>query len=86
MQRVLALVAIALTALTFGGGLLGAGWLLALGEFDTVIPQIKDVQHSEADFSPGGGTGRLEALFTQLSVDVERELPSECRRTSKASS
>ena len=58
----------------------------AVTRFETVIPQIKDVQLSEVEFAPGGATGRLGALFAQLTADIERELPSECRRTAKAPS
>ncbi|MBA4067143.1 MAG: hypothetical protein C0501_26245 [Isosphaera sp.] len=54
--------------------------------FGTIIPQIKGVQQSETEFSPAGGGGRLEALFAQLAAEVEKELPSECRRTAKTPS
>jgi cellulose biosynthesis protein BcsQ len=54
--------------------------------FSTPIPQIKEVRDSEAEFTAGGTGGRLEAVFGQLAAEIERELPSECRRAAKTPS
>ena len=40
MQRLIALIAVALTALTFAGGLVAAGWLLWLGDTRVVLSGV----------------------------------------------
>lgn len=68
-----------------------AGWCRdAYGQevtrFATTIPDIRDVRHSETEFTAHPTGTRLETLFGQLAADVEKELPSECRRSAKAPS
>jgi cellulose biosynthesis protein BcsQ len=80
-----------LTAIESSGWKQVAAWCKdahgqAVFQFATTIPQIKDVQSSEIDFEPQGTTPRLDALFNELAAEVERELPSECRRPANAPS
>jgi len=54
--------------------------------FATCIPEIKEVRDSEREFLTDGVGGKVEQYFGLLAAEIEGELPSECRRVTKASS
>jgi cellulose biosynthesis protein BcsQ len=54
--------------------------------FDTIIPQqTTEVRDSEIDFGPPQSKSRLAVTFAALATEIEKELPSECRRIATAS-
>jgi cellulose biosynthesis protein BcsQ len=57
----------------------------AVKQFDTVIPQmLKDVRDAETLAGAPDPKSKLAQLFAALAAEVERELPSECRRGAAA--
>ncbi len=51
----------------------------------TIIPQQnKEIRDSESEFGLPDPDSRLAAVFSQLATEIEKELPSECRRLAKA--
>ena len=54
--------------------------------FDTIIPQLTtEVRDNESDFGLPKSKSRLATRFAALATEVEKELPSECRRVATAS-
>lgn len=54
--------------------------------FDTIIPQLTtEVRDSESEFGLPQSKSRLATLFAALATEVEKELPSECRRVAATS-